>query len=75
MGFTRRFVLLGALGSFLSACASKFRTYTGPEVTKIQVTKGDRRMHLFAGDTVLKSYQRVGIGFRIRTRTAAFTFR
>lgn len=56
MGFTRRFVLLGVIGTFLSACATKFKKYSGPEVTKIQVTKSDRRMHLFAGDKVLKSY-------------------
>lgn len=56
MGFTRRFILLGAIGTFLSACASKFKTYNGPQVTKIQVTKSDRRMHLFSGEKVLKSY-------------------
>lgn len=56
MGFTRRFVLLGALGTFLSACASKVLPYNGPTVTKIQVTKHDRKMYLFAGDKVLRGY-------------------
>lgn len=62
MTFTRRFVLLGAIGTFLSACASKFRTYRGPQVTKIQVNKAQRTFHMFHNDTVLKSY-RFELGF------------
>ncbi|SEW42846.1 L,D-transpeptidase catalytic domain [Cognatiyoonia koreensis] len=62
MGYSRRFVLLGAIGTFLSACASKFRVYRGPVITKIQVNKGQRRLHLFHNDQVLKSY-RFDLGF------------
>jgi len=43
-----------ALG--LAGCASKFKTYHGPEVTRIQVFKGARIMQLLSGPTVLKSY-------------------
>lgn len=61
MQFARLFlslVLLAALG----ACApSKFRTYTGPEVTRVVVYKAERRMDLLHYGTVLKSY-RVQLG-------------
>ena len=30
----RRFFLLGGVAAFLSGCASKFRSYNGPEVTR-----------------------------------------
>lgn len=57
MGFTRRFAILGALASLIAACTpTKFRKYNGPQVTKIQVNKGDRKLHLFHNDQLLKSY-------------------
>lgn len=40
----------------LSGCASKFRTYDGPEVTRILVYKENRRMYLLHGNEVLKAY-------------------
>lgn len=47
----------------LSACSdSKFRTYKGPEVTRIEVQKAERKMYLFSGDRVLKSYD-IKLGF------------
>jgi murein L,D-transpeptidase YafK len=48
----------------LAACGppSKFRTYTGPEVTRIVVDKGDRRMRLYHHDEVLRTF-RIGLGF------------
>jgi len=46
----------------LAGCASKFKTYDGPEVTRVVVFKGDRRMHLYNNDTILKSYD-FGLGF------------
>lgn len=50
-----------ALG--LAACSdSKFRKYNGPEVTQVQVHKADRKLYLFHGDKVLKTYD-VGLGF------------
>lgn len=53
-------VLVAMLG--LSACSSKFRTYDGPEVTSIQVHKGDRKMYLLHQEKVLKTYN-VALGF------------
>ncbi len=46
----------------LSACATKFKTYNGPEVTSVQVHKGARKMYLLHGTQVLESYD-VGLGF------------
>lgn len=36
---------------------SKFKSYDGPPVTQIVVKKGDRKMYLVNGQTVLKSYK------------------
>ncbi len=46
----------------LSGCSSKFRTYRGPEVTRIIVDKSDRRMWLMHDDEVLEQYE-VDLGF------------
>lgn len=46
----------------LAGCASKFKTYNGPEVTRIIVNKGAREMVLLHHGEVLKSY-RIGLGF------------
>jgi murein L,D-transpeptidase YafK len=47
----------------ITGCASsKFKTYDGPEVTKILVDKGDRRMFLMHHDQVLRTYD-VDLGF------------
>lgn len=54
-------VLLLALGG-LSGCASKFKTYNGPEVTRILVYKEKRKMYLMHQDDVLASYD-IGLGF------------
>lgn len=49
------FVLVVALG--LAACgSSKFKTYNGPEVTKIEVHKAARKMYLLSGHKLLKTY-------------------
>ena len=62
MGFLR-VLLLVVLGLGLSACgSSKFKTYNGPEVTEIQVSKSDRKMYLLHNDKVLKSYD-IALGF------------
>ncbi len=58
----RRLFLAGAAMAFLSACASKFRTYNGPEVTRIVVMKGQRRMYLMHNQDVLKAYD-IDLGF------------
>jgi len=36
--------------------------YTGPEVTRVVVQKGQRRLYLMAGDDVLRTY-RIDLGF------------
>ncbi|MCO8143719.1 L,D-transpeptidase family protein [Rhodovulum tesquicola] len=58
----RAFMAAGACLA-LSACGSKFRTYNGPEVTRVVVLKDKRRMYLLHHDKVLKGYD-VGLGFQ-----------
>lgn len=56
-------LLAFALVIGLAACSpSKFKTYDGPEVTRIVVFKEDRIMQLMHNDEVLKRY-RVDLGF------------
>ncbi|MCA1336083.1 L,D-transpeptidase family protein [Pseudooceanicola marinus] len=57
----RRAVLSLVLAAVATAC-SKFQTYRGPEVTRIHVLKGQRRMYLMHHDEVLKAYD-IGLGF------------
>ena len=58
---TRRTLLLGAAGGAmaLSGCGggSKFRTYDGPEVTRVIVWKAERRLALMHGTSVIKDYK------------------
>lgn len=59
--FIRVLLILGvAVG--LSACGSKFRSYNGPEVTRVVVMKADRRMYLLHHNQVLKDF-RIDLGF------------
>lgn len=46
----------------LGACSSKFRTYNGPEVTRIVVMKSDRKMYLYHHDKVLATHK-IDLGF------------
>ena len=46
----------------LSACSNKFRSYHGPEVTRIAIYKGERQMLLFHGPEVLAKH-RIDLGF------------
>ncbi|MEQ9692818.1 L,D-transpeptidase family protein [Shimia sp. SDUM112013] len=46
----------------LTACSSKFKTYNGPEVTRVLIYKENRTMYLMHHDSVLKKYD-VGLGF------------
>ncbi|MCB5199236.1 L,D-transpeptidase family protein [Loktanella sp. TSTF-M6] len=60
MNLTRRFAIFGALGAFLAACAGKparFLTYNGPEVTRVQVFKGQRILQLLHNNQLLKQYE------------------
>lgn len=63
MTATRRFFLLAGL-SALAACGekSKFKTYRGPEVTRVIVNKGERKMYLLHHRKVLETYN-VDLGF------------
>lgn len=63
----RHFSLAGL--SALAACGApqpkrpQFKSYSGPPVTQVVVYKGQRRLHLVSGQTVLKSYD-LGLGFQ-----------
>ncbi len=52
----RRTFLLASAAA-LAGCGSKFRRYSGPEVTAIEVQKAKRRMYLLSGSKVLKTYK------------------
>jgi len=60
-----RVFLVIALAFGLSACGSKFKTYNGPEVTRVEVHKTDRKMYLLHNAEVLKVYD-VSLGFQPR---------
>ncbi len=47
--------MLGLLGLGLGGC-SKFRTYDGPEVTRVVLMKSQRRLYLMNEDTVLDAF-------------------
>ncbi len=53
--FSRRAILAGA-SLLLAACASKFKPYDGPKVTRIQVFKEGRVLQLIHNKTLLRSY-------------------
>lgn len=53
---------MALLPAALAACSSKFTTYSGPEVTRIEVHKGRRRMYLLNGTDVLRAYD-IQLGF------------
>ncbi len=55
-------IVILALVIGLSGCASKFRSYNGPEVTRIVVMKNARKMYLFHHDQVLAEH-RIDLGF------------
>lgn len=44
-----------------SACSSKFRSYSGPEVTSVLIFKAERKMYLLHGNKALKVYK-IGLG-------------
>ncbi|MEE4120280.1 MAG: L,D-transpeptidase family protein [Paracoccaceae bacterium] len=59
----RRAALAGGAALALAGCGTKFRTYDGPEVTRLQVYKERRRLYLFHFSEVLEEY-RVHLGFQ-----------
>jgi len=56
-----RIILVVLAGLALTACASKFKTYSGPEITSIQVQKANRKLYLLSNDKVIKEYN-IGLG-------------
>jgi murein L,D-transpeptidase YafK len=58
-----RVFLVIAVAFGLSACGSKFKTYNGPEVTRVEVHKADRKMYLLHNTEVLKVYD-IALGFQ-----------
>jgi len=57
-----RVLVLCMLAIGLSACSSKFKGYSGPVVTLVEVHKADRKMYLLHNDKVLKAYD-IALGF------------
>ncbi len=55
-------ILLIAVLVVTAACSTKFRTYDGPEVTRVLIYKSSRAMYLMNNDKVLKKY-RIDLGF------------
>lgn len=53
---SRRAMVAGTGLMALGACSSKFKTYSGPEVTRIQVFKEKRQLQLLHNATLLKAY-------------------
>lgn len=50
------FLLASCGGDSVQPPSSKFKQYQGPPVTQVVVKKGDRKMYLISGKTVLRSY-------------------
>lgn len=61
MRILRLFVVV-LLAVSVAGCSSKFKTYRGPEVTQVVVSKSQRRMYLLHHDRVLEDYD-IGLGF------------
>lgn len=57
-----RIILVLVMALSVSACATKFRKYRGPEVTSVQVHKADRKMYLLHNERVLRTYD-IALGF------------
>lgn len=62
---TRRVFLLGTVAGLLSACAGKFKTYSGPPVTRLRIYKSQRLLFLDGEQGPLKTYP-IGLGFAPR---------
>jgi len=52
----RVFILSSVSFLALTGCSSKFRRYNGPEVTRVIVFKGQRKMHLLHNSETLRSF-------------------
>ena len=61
MQATLKLMIVVALAIGLASC-SKFKTYQGPEVTRLVIMKSERRLYLLHHEKVLKSYD-IDLGF------------
>ena len=59
---SRRSMMAGSAAAGLFGCTSQLPEYRGPAVTRIQVLKERREMHVLHHSTLLKSYK-VNLGF------------
>lgn len=53
---SRRLMMIGAALGFAGCSTSKFRSYNGPMVDRIQIHKSKGVMQLFSGTKLLKTY-------------------
>ena len=60
MALSRRAVVIG--GALALAGCSKFKSYSGPQVTRIVVYKADKQMYLLHGTEILEKYE-IFLGF------------
>ena len=55
-------LILIAIVATLGACTTKFKTYNGPEVTRVLIFKEQRKLYLMHGEQALKVYD-MELGF------------
>ncbi|NOX41158.1 MAG: L,D-transpeptidase family protein [Alphaproteobacteria bacterium] len=61
MKLSLKFIIVLVLAFGVSAC-TKFKTYNGPEVTRLVIMKSERKLYLFSNQTTLKTYN-IDLGF------------
>ena len=54
---SRRVAFLGLVSPFLLGCTTKFKSYSGPEITRIQMFKGQRVLQLLHNQQLISSYE------------------
>jgi len=57
-----KILILITVVATLGACTSKFKTYNGPEVTRVLIFKEQRKLYLMHKDKALKTYD-IELGF------------
>lgn len=77
---SRCFFLSGGVANFLAGCANKFRTYNGPEITRLRLYKSEWVLMFGGAQGVIMTYP-VGFDFapvghkRFERKGAPSTFR
>ncbi len=61
MKLSLRLIIILVLAFGISAC-TKFKTYNGPEVTRLVIMKSERKLYLYSNQTKLKTYN-IDLGF------------